>query len=197
MHPMIWAVLLMALGLSFAALEIFIPSAGILGFLSVASIIGSVFLAFSYGSPTAGFVFIATAAVGLPVVILFAFKWLPNTAVGKRLLLHMPNSDDVLPEQDPRDTYQELIGKHGVTKSAMLPGGAILIDKVTYEAVSESDAIEQGIAVEVVRIRNNRLVVKKLDLVQPNKNSTGSGEEDPLSRPIDSLGIDPFDDPLS
>ena len=49
MHPMIWAVLLMALGLSFAALEIFIPSAGILGFLSVASIIGSVFLAFSYG----------------------------------------------------------------------------------------------------------------------------------------------------
>ena len=197
MDPIIWAILLMALGLGLAALEIFIPSGGILGFLSIASIIGSVWLAFSFSSTAAGFVFIGTAAVGLPVVILFAFKWLPHTPVGKRLLLGTPKSDDVLPEEDPRKKYRELIGKHGIAKSAMLPGGAIEIDGKTCEAVSESGAIDQGDAVEVVRIRNNRMVVKRLDLTAPNEDSAITGTEDPLSQPIDSLGIDPFEDPLS
>lgn len=197
MDPIIWAILLMALGLGLAALEIFIPSGGILGFLSIASIIGSVWLAFSFSSTAAGFVFIGAAAVGLPVVILFAFKWLPHTPVGKRLLLGTPKSDDVLPEEDPRKKYRELIGKHGIAKSAMLPGGAIEIDGKTCEAVSESGAIDQGDAVEVVRIRNNRMVVKRLDLTAPNEDSAITGTEDPLSQPIDSLGIDPFEDPLS
>ena len=197
MHPIIWAILLMTLGLGLAALEIFIPSAGILGFLSIASIIGSVVLAFSFGSTASGFVFIGTAAVGLPVVILFAFKWLPHTPVGKRLLLGTPKSDDVLPEEDPREKYRELIGKHGIAKSAMLPGGAIVIDGKTCEAVSESGAIDRGDTVEIVRIRNNRMVVKRVDLTKRHEDSAKTGTEDPLSQSIDSLGIDPFEDPLS
>jgi membrane-bound ClpP family serine protease len=193
MNPMIWAILLIVLGLGLVMLEVFIPSGGILGFLSIASIIAAILLAFSFGGTTAGFIFMGTAAIGLPTTIVVAFKWLPNTPVGRRLLLRTQKAADLLPAEDPREQYRELIGKQGVAKSAMLPGGAITINNATFEAVSESGAIEQGDRVEIVRIRNNRLVVKKSGAA----NSEAIHSEDPLSRPIDSLGIEPFDEPLS
>jgi hypothetical protein len=68
-------------------------------------------------------------------------------------------------------------------------------DKI-YEAVSESGALDTGDPVEVVRIRNNRLVVRKAE-GSTTYPSTSNPDQDPLSRPIESLGIDPLDDPLS
>ena len=58
MHPLIWSVLLLAFGLGLAMLEVFIPSAGILGFLSLSAIVTAIVLAFSFGGTTAGFLFL-------------------------------------------------------------------------------------------------------------------------------------------
>ena len=193
MSPIIWAVLLMSVGLGLAMLEVFIPSAGILGFLSVAAIITAIVLAFSSGGATIGFLFLGVAAVSLPTAIILAFKWLPNTPIGRRLMLGKPKEREILPQEDPRETYQALIGSTGIAKSAMLPGGAIMIDGKVYEAVCESGSLEPGERITVVRIRNNRLVIRKTAEGTPVEDS----EQDPLARPIDSLGIDPFDDPLS
>ena len=41
-----WAVILLLVGLSLAILEVFVPSGGMLGFLSVTSILAALFLAF-------------------------------------------------------------------------------------------------------------------------------------------------------
>jgi len=193
MSPIIWAVLLMSVGLGLAMLEVFIPSAGILGFLSVAAIITAIVLAFNSGGATIGFLFLGVAAVSLPTAIILAFKWLPNTPVGRRLMLGNPRGREVLPQDDPRETYQALIGSTGIAKSAMLPGGAIVIDGKIYEAVCESGSLESGERITVARVRNNRLVVRKIAEGTPVEDS----DQDPLARPIDSLGIDPLDDPLS
>ena len=193
MSPIIWAVLLMSVGLGLAMLEVFIPSAGILGFLSVAAIITAIVLAFTSGGATIGFLFLGVAAVSLPTAIILAFKWLPNTPVGRRLMLGNPRGREVLPQDDPRETYQALIGSTGIAKSAMLPGGAIVIDGKIYEAVCESGSLESGERITVARVRNNRLVVRKIAEGTPVEDS----DQDPLARPIDSLGIDPLDDPLS
>ena len=88
------------------------------------------------------------------------------------------------------------MGSHGIAKSAMLPGGTISIRGVIYEAVSESEAIDAGDPVLVVRIRNNRLVVQKAEEGSSDP-SPDNPDQDPLSRPIDSLGIDSLEDPLS
>ena len=193
MSPIIWAVLLMSVGLGLAMLEVFIPSAGILGFLSVAAIITAIVLAFTSGGATIGFLFLGVAAVSLPTAIILAFKWLPNTPVGRRLMLGKPREREILPQDDPRETYQALIGSTGIAKSAMLPGGAIVIDGKIYEAVCESGSLESGELITVARVRNNRLVVRKIAEGTPVEDS----DQDPLARPIDSLGIEPLDEPLS
>ena len=98
----------------------------------------------------------------------------------------------VFTEVDLRDELNQLIGRQGTARSAMLPGGAVKIDGKTYEAVCESGSIEAGEVIEVAKVRNNRLVVRR------RKTSTEADSPgDILSQPIDSMGIDPFEDPLT
>lgn len=190
MDPLIWAVILMAVGLGLVMLEVFIPSGGILGFLATAAVFGAIYISFTK-SQTYGLTFVGVALVGMPAALVVALKYLPNTPIGRRLLLGVPTEDEVLPDDDPRRTLNNLIGRFGTAKSAMLPGGTIVIDNVTYEAVCEAGAVEQNEPVEVVKLRNNRLVVRRGKGPLPD-----AGSDDLLSQPVDSVGIEPLEDPL-
>ena len=192
MDPIVWAVLLMALGLALVVLEIFIPSGGILGFLAICSIGVSVGTAFSSRGAATGFIFVVIAVIGFPSAIAVAFRWWPNTAIGRRMLLMVPKGEDILPDEDPRHRFHEMIGKIGSAKSDMLPGGTISVDGSTYEAVSEGMPIDKGQAVEVVDVQNNRLVIRRSE-EQPAPEK----QDDVLSQPIDTVGLDPFEDPLA
>ena len=105
MHPVIWSVLLLAFGLALAMLEVFIPSAGILGFLSLSAIVTAIVLAFSFSGTIVGFLFLGIAAISLPATVIVAFKWLPSTPFGRRLMLGTPKEKEVLPDDDPRTAY--------------------------------------------------------------------------------------------
>ncbi len=52
LDPLSWAVLLMLIGCGLVVMEVFIPSGGILGFLSGVCIIGSIVMAFRRDSTT-------------------------------------------------------------------------------------------------------------------------------------------------
>ena len=120
MHPVIWSVLLLAFGLALAMLEVFIPSAGILGFLSLSAIVTAIVLAFSFSGTNVGFLFLGIAAISLPATVIMAFKWLPSTPFGRRLMLGTPQDRELLPDDDPRAAYESLIGNHGTN----LTGGS-------------------------------------------------------------------------
>jgi membrane-bound serine protease (ClpP class) len=67
----------------------------------------------------------------------------------------------------------------------------VTIDGRKVDAVSEGMPIEAGCRVRVLEVHGNRVVVRPVD-----EESGAEEESDPLSRPIDSLGSDPFEDPL-
>jgi membrane-bound serine protease (ClpP class) len=185
---MYWALalLLLSLGLGLAILEVFFPSGGILGFLSFTAIVSSIVVAFWSGAAV-GMAVLAAAIVGLPVVVVAALHWLPDTPVGRMMLLKVPTSEDVLPDSPKQRGLRDLIGRTGRAKSKMLPAGAVRIDGRTIDAVSEGMAVEPGQTVRVIEVRGNRVVVRPVD------EDEEPPEDDPLSRPIDSLGPDPFD----
>ncbi len=189
MDPWVWAVLLLVFGMGLAILEIFFPSAGVLGFLAASSILAAIIMGFRHG-PLVGFVVLTVAIVGLPVVVILALKYWPKTAMGRKVLLLAPDSDDVLPEDPRRDHLKSLVGRVAQTKCKMLPGGAITIDGRTVDALSEGMPIEAGQPVRVIEVRANRVVVRPLEDETPSP-----AAEDPLRRPIDSVAPDPFDEP--
>ena len=77
------------------------------------------------------------------------------------------------------------------------------IDSTSYDALSEGDPIERGDIILVVRVEGKHLIVRKVSADhaqgqrevnrEDQRSSTGESTESPS---LESLGIDPFDDPL-
>jgi membrane-bound serine protease (ClpP class) len=113
--------------------------------------------------------------------------------MGKSILIRRPESEDeVLPDTDEyhRD---RLVGKIGVARCDLLPSGDVQIDGRTYDAVSNGPAIDRGQSVRVVDVNTQRLVVRELSEAEMHEETP----DDVLSTPLDSLGIEPFDEPLA
>jgi membrane-bound ClpP family serine protease len=188
-EPWVWAVLLLLLGLVLAVGDIFLPSGGILAFLALCAIVGAIVMAFMESS-VLGLAVLTGALIGLPVVVVLALYLWPKTSFGKRILLHVPTSEDVLPENAPRKALQELVGRVGRAKSKMLPSGIIVIDNHAYDASSEGIPVEPGQKIRVIEVRGNRIVVEPLGEEPPSETDI-----DPLARPVDWDATDPFPSP--
>jgi len=185
------ALLLLLAGLGLVILEVFFPSGGLLGFLSACAIIASVVVGFRVEPrPVVGIVILLTSLFGVPVVLMTALHFLPQTAMGRRILLIVPRSDEVLPDSPKKRRLKALIGQVGRAKSKMLPSGVITVAGRTIDAVSEGMAIEPGQPVRIIEVRANRVVVRPVD-----EETSLLSDEDPLSRPVDSVVEDPFDEP--
>jgi membrane-bound serine protease (ClpP class) len=167
-------------------MEVFFPSAGILGFLSFLSLASAIVMGFTY-SQSAGWLILFGVAVGLPAMIVWAFRYWPKTAMGRRVLLMAPKSEDVLPVDPEKDRLKGLIGRTGRAKSAMLLSGVITIDGQTLEAVSESMPVEAGQQVQVVQVRGRCLVVRPV----AEDATAATPPTPPLQRTYD----EPFDIP--
>lgn len=186
MDPWVWAVILLAIGLSLAILEVFFPSGGLLGFLSAATIVAAVVMAFRQGS-VVGLAVLSSTLVAVPLVVAVALKFWPETSMGRRMLLKPPESDQILPDLPRQRQMKALIGRVGHAKSMMLPSGAVVVDGHTIDALSEGVPIEIGRRVRVIEVRGNRVVVRPVD-----DEVASDSEENPLARPIDSISPDPF-----
>jgi membrane-bound ClpP family serine protease len=183
-EPWVWAILLLVLGTGLVVLEIFFPSAGILGFLAAVALLGAIVMGF-YQGPLTGILILAGVVAGLPTVIVLGFKYWPKTAMGRRVLLMAPTSEEVLPNDPEKELLKSLIGRTGRAKSKMLLSGVITIGGRTVDAVSESMPIEVGQAVLVVQVHGREVVVRPIDEPPPELPA------DPLKRTYD----DPFDLP--
>jgi membrane-bound ClpP family serine protease len=193
MDPLVWSALLLVVGLILAVGEIFIPSVGVLGFLSMASMLAAISLAFYTHGVGMGLLFLALTAVAGPSTLVVALRVWPKTAMGRRLLLDVPRGDDVLPDTPLRRTLRGLVGKTGTAGTLMLPSGVISIEGHTVDAVSEGPPIEPGTRVRVLDVHGNRVLVRPVAPDEPEP----AAEMDVLSQPIESLGLDPFDEPLA
>jgi membrane-bound serine protease (ClpP class) len=191
-----WAILLLLIGCALVGLEVFIPSGGIITVLAAVAFIASIIIA-SWESPTTGpmtgLIFAAVTVFVVPVIVAVAFKYWPKTRMGKAFLGELQKGDELLPE-DPRRT---LLGRVGVARSKMLPSGAVEVDGQMIDAISQGQAIEPGTYVVVTEVRANRVVVRPAAKDQRPSNQSSRDINDILSKPIDELGIESLEDPLS
>ncbi|MGI9516529.1 MAG: NfeD family protein [Pirellulaceae bacterium] len=185
MSGLVWAIRLLLAALVVIAIEMFVPSAGLLAILSTVLIISSIVVAFFYSVPAGVGLMIAVALLMPLIFLAFVHVW-PNTPIGKRVLIGRVKHEDVVLTGEHYDEREQLIGKQGIARTKMLPSGMVVIDGNKYDAVSEGMAIEPGDPVKVVAIRAFKVIVRKMD---PSETVTSSSLEDDdiLSRPIDDV----------
>jgi len=189
MDYFIWALVLLALGLFFLVLEFFIPSGGMLGLLCALCLVGSVVLGFMSGS-TRGATLLLGIMIVVPAMLFAAIHYWPETTIGKLILIPRPgHADEVLPDTTAYRGLQSLVGKRGVAKSLMLPGGIVQVEGQNYDAISEGSTIEAGQPILVVQISTQRLVVRHDDRpFQPAQ----LVESKPAEAPLPAEFEDPF-----
>jgi membrane-bound ClpP family serine protease len=191
MEPLLWSILLFVAALGLIALEIFIPSGGVLGILAALALIGSLAVAFSGGTMT-GVTMLLVTIVVVPTALALAVRWWPHTPIGRLIVLQTPASeDDVLPDSPEYRGLGSLVGKRGTAKTKMLPSGVIVIDDQSYDAVADGMAVDPGQTVRVTAVRTNRIVV----VLDEGGHPVVDGSNDVLTQPAESLGIDSLDDP--
>ncbi len=142
-------------GIILIIVEVFLPG-GVLGFLGFCCIGGSIYFAFrSFGMTglaVSAVVLISTAVLAW----LTALKVLPRTSIGRDLFLTKTQKG----YDTRKDELEKLVGKSGVTESALRPTGKVDIDGDRYDAVSEGEFLEKGSNIVVTGIRSNQLLVE-------------------------------------
>ncbi len=191
MDPLYWSLILVALGFAVVMLELFVPSAGLLGVLAAVLFIAGIITGFVH-SLQLGAILLLITTLCLPLMFVVLIKIWPNTPIGKRVLIGRMSEEELMPVGDSYN-HESLIGQKGIAKTKMLPSGMIRVGDKNYDAVSDGFAIEEGQAVKIVSVKMNRILVQPYD---PETEIGNFDEDDVLSQPIEDLGIDPIDDPL-
>jgi membrane-bound serine protease (ClpP class) len=139
-------------GLTCMILEVFVPTAGILGLVSAAATVFGVYSLFYQGHPI----------IGILVVFFFCGVFL---ALFKFVMHRLNFKGAMAPDTSTSVDHRigDLIGHEGVTLMPLRPAGMALIDGKKVDVVSLGDFIEKDVAVRVVDNSGNRVVVRQVE----------------------------------
>ncbi len=144
---------LILVGIILLLLEFFVISGTIVpGMIGIALMLGGVMLSYNYFGTTVGnYTLIAT----LLFVFLSIYKLLKSDT-WSRLALNT-SIDSLVNKID--ETIS--VGDEAITLSRLAPMGKVQVGNQVFEAKSESDFIDPKQKVEIVKIDNNKLIVKR------------------------------------
>lgn len=149
------AVVLVLVGLGFILAEVFFPSLGLFGLLAAACIVTADVLAFRSG-PGWGWLFVGVEIVLVPWFITAALRHLPQTRLGKRMMLQGPPTGAGPVVQD----HKHLVGIAGHAESDLRPGGMARLGNTRHAVVALGGLIDAGTPVVVTAVEGNEIRVR-------------------------------------
>ncbi len=149
---------LLLLGFGLVAAEVFFPSAGLLSLVAGCTLIGSVILAFQESSGL-GWLVLIIALVGLPLVVVLAFRVFPRTPAGRRMIQGGATwgKGERAAIEHP---IARFVGQRGVAISPLRPSGIAQFGDERVDVISRGDHVPAGTEVLALRFEANRLVVE-------------------------------------
>ena len=138
MSPLFWITGLLLVGLFVMILEVFIPSGGLLGFVSIAAIVAAIATAFVEQGIGSGFLVLAITAVAIPATLAIAFHLFPSTPLGRRIMPSPPEPHELVPGRSERQRLREFVGKQGRVTTDLLPWGQIEIAQEKIKKLESS-----------------------------------------------------------
>ncbi|MGI9013836.1 MAG: hypothetical protein ACR2GY_06250 [Phycisphaerales bacterium] len=172
-----WGFVLFGVAFVIIALELVIPSAGLLALLAGATVVASITSFFMYDT-TAGVLSVLTYVVLTPIIVVFGFRLWMNSPLAKYFILTAEVADDS--DKDSADTDDDLyegeapasmrnhrpqmsalIGLRGRTITPCRPVGLVKIEGRRIEALSELGAIDADVDVVVTDVYDNQVKIRK------------------------------------
>lgn len=165
---MLWAWLLIALGLLLLVAEIFIPSGGIIFICALVCIVIGVTIIFftpesEGGGVTMGLLSLLVVMLVIPGVVAVGFHFWPKTSVGKHLFLPEPSAEEDGAALPAAHEHEQYLGQVGRTLTPHTPSGITLIQGRRIDTKTEGMYVDAGRWVRVVDVRPGQVTVRPLD----------------------------------
>jgi membrane-bound ClpP family serine protease len=165
LNAMLLPGLMVVVGLLLLFLEVYVPSGGLIGFISATLVILGVVLAFynggQIGEPWLGWVFLGVVLVLVPTILIVAFRTLPHTRLGRRLI---PDGAPATEEaRQGVDNLEHLVGETGEALTDLRPAGNASLADGRHDVTTDGTFIDQGRRIVVTRVEGNRIFVRPTD----------------------------------
>jgi membrane-bound serine protease (ClpP class) len=149
------AIGLAAAGIVAIIVEVFLPTAGLLGIAGLASIVASIVIIYHRFGSLAGSLYLAAVMVLTPALLVLYFKLFPRSVIGRWLISRHAHQT----EQGP---FAELAEQEGRTLTVLHPVGVILIGEKKLSAVTAGELVEKDRRVRVIKVEGSRIVVREI-----------------------------------
>ena len=150
---MILGIVLLAAGFLFVGIETLIPGFGAPGILGGCCLVAGVFLIAD------SVIIVAVVLLLLAVLIFTLVTLLAKGRLKTPIILNdkMNKEEGYISSTD----LQYLVGKKGVVTTDLHPAGKVRIEDVEFDVISDGAFLEKGTLVEIYKISNSSLVVRK------------------------------------
>jgi membrane-bound serine protease (ClpP class) len=138
--------------------EICTPSFGMLGLCAAGCLAWASYESFGFGQ-WAGVSFVACCVIGVPIYLSFMMKILPDTPLGRWLILRQVHAGTGSGVPEAEDN-SKLVGSIGKTLTVLRPVGAVRVGGRRVIATAESGFIPSGRPVKVVKAAGSNIVVR-------------------------------------
>ncbi len=142
-------------------IELFVPSAGLIGIAGLGSIVASIVIVYRTNGSLAGTIYLAVVMILVPIFIVLYFKFFPRSVVGRWLISKDSQDADKGYSSFTAEKYSDLSGKQGVSLTILRPVGTVLIEGRKYSAVTGGEYIEKDQPVKVIKVEGSRIVVRR------------------------------------
>jgi membrane-bound serine protease (ClpP class) len=187
-YPVVFAFGMLAIGLGLLAAEMFIPSGGVISFLSVACIGVSIYgigMAWYREHPDWFWWYVGSVMGLIPATLGTALFLLARTKLGSRVLLEAPKLEEVTPYLHEQEERKQLIGKVGKSLTLMAPGGLVIVENKRLHAETEGQMLDPETPIKVIAVKANRVVVRPYE-PKPGDNGTYGGGSHPSPEELDA-----------
>ena len=158
---LLFAVFLYVVCAALIVAEVFIPSGGVLGVGATVALISGVLLFFQH-STAVGLIGLVVAVFMVPSLLVLAYKLLPRTRFGRRVLLAPPVRQRGEATTDAPE-LTKLVGRTGRVLTTMRPVGMCDFDGQRIECVAESGYVQRDTQVKAIRVDGTQVTVRIMD----------------------------------
>ncbi len=148
-------VTLTVVGAVLVFVEIFVPGAvaGIVGGLALFAAVALVYAEYGMGRGNLMLIAVLVFGAGLLVWWMRSFS---HSRLGRKWTLQSAVPNDPL-----QSSFHHFVDREGNAVTDLRPAGKALIDGTRVDVIAESDQIDRGAAIRVVRVEGTKVVVRR------------------------------------
>lgn len=151
-------------GVVVVVFEILFPSAGLLSLLACSLLVCGGWFAARTGGSAALLGYTGMALLLVPAAVVFAFRILPRTPIGRRMILKGPS---FVERTATEEGLAALVGRVGESVTPLRPAGIASIDARRVDVVTRGTHLPPGAPVRVVKVEGNRVIVEAAGEARP------------------------------